>query len=231
MHPRPPDPRHPHRLPRGSRQRPLRPGAEDTCQGESACATLRDGVGICLRPCRTEGDPRACDPGSTCGRDAEGELFCRPCDCRDAPAEPVCADGRPLPNACVARCLGAETIEPGPCEPGEEPNCERCPPDAPLVCAEDRRLHLGRCDLLCERARPTELAACYREEPPALRCATDEDCFVTGCEARVCASARSRACPELSERAECVVRTGACGCIEGRCGFRPTLDTRSGGVY
>ncbi len=219
---------------------------DDTCPRGQVCARGGDGPGICTIECRPErGCNRAmctpldgrfvclppCGPGDRCFEglqclpDPRGLSLCLPCDCPEAD-EPVCVDERiEYPSRCAARCAGIADarLVAGPCENGPvEIDCRRCPREWAPVCG-DGVLRATACDAECG-GRPAERVAdaeaCY-EPPPMLACEVDADCMLTGAQRSVCAAAPSAAAPMLGPEARCFVREEGCGCIEGRCGFRP----------
>jgi hypothetical protein len=195
------------------------------CRGDAVCAEVGEDAGACLRPCRVEGDPRSCDPGSICLSDDDGVLACRPCDCAGEPLGEVCAEDRTYPNRCFAQCAGADAddVEPGRCEPTAE-MCDACPLEPRPTCGASGTLYASRCELTCEADEQADVEACLPDADTALACRTDEDCAAT-CGGGLCASAPPAACPALSETTLCVARTGDCRCNNGQCGFRPTRAT------
>lgn len=226
---------------------PLTTACEDDarCPRGQVCAGRGDGPGICTVECRIDmgcnrgictrdvdrfvclppcGPDGRCPEALACLPDERGVDVCAPCDC-PAVDEPVCADGRiEYPSRCAARCMGVGDgrLADGPCEGGPvEVDCRRCPREWAPVCA-DGALRATLCDAECgnQPAREVDEAGACFERPPPTACAVDDDCVSSG-EGTVCAAQRTAEMPVLGPEARCFVAFGACGCIEGTCGFRP----------
>ncbi len=200
---------------------PCRPGDPRSCGDRAVCTQQSDGRGVCLPPCRA--DDR-CQEASACLPDRRGARLCMPCDCPEGEA-PVCADGRvEYPSRCAARCAGVDEarLTPGACEDAPaEIDCQRCPMQWEPVCA-DGVIRATLCDAECGDRPAREIGpveACFREAP-SFECREDADCELTG-GGVVCAAEPVEGQPMIGPATRCFVGLGACGCVEGRCGFRP----------
>ena len=223
--------------------------AEPMCAGELRCLADARGTNVC-QPCSC---PRDVPPEPVCVGDRS---FRSPCDarcaghdewragacnpdacverCADVADTPVCVGHETLRNPCEARCLGHGRWMDGPCEPPcpegdpacEEGAClERCVGEMLNLVCGDGTIYASVCEARCAHVEPERLpGACL--EGVATGCRVAEDCAPTGCEASVCASAPTRACPDYSPAAACFT-LGACGCLDGRCQWRPDERTRA----
>jgi hypothetical protein len=196
---------------------------------ELACVTLPDrpDTGACLPRCTPE-SPR-CPEGLLCQPSPEGSV-CLPgvgCNCPvPGPEDVVCANGRELPSECIARCMGAREVTPGPC--GAPPECACVPDRQPMMCGDAGGLFADACDARCAGQNPARPMRCLGDTP--LACREDADCMVTGCEGTVCAAAATEACPPASGAARCRIELGMCGCFRpegievGTCTFQVTRE-------
>ncbi|MCA9541780.1 MAG: hypothetical protein KC620_22945 [Myxococcales bacterium] len=197
---------------------PCRPDAPMSC-GRGVCAVLNEGdaAGICLAGC----DPRAprCPGLQRCLPDLRGQSVCQSCDCPIQDPMPVCAGGQTYETACVARCAGQVDVVDGPCE-APPVDCTRCPRVWAPVCGA-RHIFATECEARCQDAEPLPLEACFpADDRPTFACRVDGDCAPTGCDDEVCAASPTAACPPFSPEAQCHQQFGACGCIDGHCGWR-----------
>jgi len=173
---------------------------EDSCAAGQTCMRGRCLESSCEAEC---GDEEACFEGEC--QLARYECAAAEAICEEACPplrDPVCAEvdggSRTVPNRCLAECLSASRIDPGPCEPsgcqgslecadGEECEAgtcvpqEGCPcddePDMP-VCGENmgvRRTFRNACEMNCARHQLEYEGTCIIEP----LCDTSLDCRVS----------------------------------------------------